>query len=139
MDGSSWVTDTTNVDRLSIANNYSIEGTNSIKVKEGKCKIICKPSLMANIGQIDSISFWIYAPTESKLDVSVFTYKSTNATGANEMPKGKTYNDGNSENPGPGWHYFETGLNKDGDFGVSFAILIDKATVPVMIDYITYF
>lgn len=137
---SSWVIDSTNSDRLSISSDYHIEGNNCIRVKEGKCKIICNPSIAGNIGPFDTVGFWVYAPVESRLDISVFTYKTTDATGSSENPKSKIYNNGSSENPGPGWNYFETGLNKKNGYGRSFAILIDKAyTLPIMIDYITYF
>ena len=141
--GSRWTDDPGNADRLSVNSEYYMQGSNSIRVRpysSGGYRVIVQPSLMSSIGALDSVGCWFYAPAGTTYQISIYSYKTTDATGDYKQCIYKKCSDTDPEaNLPSGWHYLDAGLYKSDGYGRSFAIWFGANSNQTILDYVTYF
>ncbi len=137
----SWTDDPGNADRITQNTDYYIQGNSAIRVrpyKDGGMRIIIEPSVAEAQGaNIQSIAFWVYAPSGSSYHIDVYGYDSyTPVSDPNHYRMPGSFNsDGTTGQDG--WHYVNTGLPSG--FRKNFAIRVNSTSAQTILDYITYF
>lgn len=128
---------------MSINSEYHIEGESSLRINpyaDEKIRYILNPTAAAQIGQLDSISFWFYVPAGvSSYTIDIRTMNGTALDSTSKQMWAQTYDGTTTGDEGAGWHYVNMGLDKANGYGKNFFIMINKTSAQTILDHICYF